>query len=49
MFHSFYDSCRVINEDDKPTTAQRLLVCDRVAERIKKGLELIGVSAPEQM
>ncbi|ACC98452.1 Arginyl-tRNA synthetase [Elusimicrobium minutum Pei191] len=48
-FHSFYDACRVVDEDNPQTTAHRLLICDRVRERIKKGLEFLGVSAPEEM
>ncbi len=49
LFHSFYDSCRVLDEDNLPLTRSRLLICQRVAERIKKGLEFLGVSAPEKM
>ena len=49
LFHAFYDNCRVLDENDLPTTQSRLFICDRVAGRIKKGLEFIGVSAPEKM
>ncbi|MGB2579048.1 arginyl-tRNA synthetase [Elusimicrobium simillimum] len=49
LFHSFYDACRVVDEANPETTAYRLLICERVRERINKGLELIGVSAPEEM
>lgn len=49
LFHAFYDSCRVIDEEHLEQTKSRLLLCQRVAERIKKGLEFIGVSAPETM
>jgi arginyl-tRNA synthetase len=49
LFHAFYDNCRVIDDGNPETTAFRLLICQRAKERIKKGLELIGVSAPEQM
>lgn len=49
LFHSFYDTCRVIDENSLPLTRSRLLICQRVAERIKKGLEFLGVSAPEKM
>lgn len=49
LFHAFYDTCRVIDEDNLAQTQSRLLLCQRVAERIKKGLEFIGVSAPESM
>ena len=49
LFHAFYDNCRVLDEENLPQTQARLFICERVAQRIKKGLELIGVSAPEQM
>ena len=49
LFHSFYDSCRVIDESNIPLTRSRLLICQRVAERIRKGLEFLGVNAPEKM
>ncbi|WP_428073751.1 arginine--tRNA ligase [Candidatus Avelusimicrobium luingense] len=49
LFHAFYDTCRVIDRDHPELTLSRLFICERVAERIKKGLEFIGVSAPEQM
>lgn len=49
LFHAFYDSCRVLDDNNLEQTKSRLFICQRVAERIKKGLELIGVSAPEAM
>ncbi|WP_428040125.1 arginine--tRNA ligase [Candidatus Avelusimicrobium fimicolum] len=49
LFHAFYDTCRVLDENNLEQTKSRLFICQRVAERIKKGLEFIGVSAPEQM
>lgn len=49
LFHAFYDNCRVLNEQNPAQTKARLFICQRVAERIKKGLEFIGVSAPEEM
>ncbi len=49
LFHAFYDSCRVLDEEKLAQTKSRLFICQRVAERIKKGLEFIGVSAPEKM
>ncbi len=49
LFHAFYDNCRVLDDTNPELTASRLFICQRVAERIKKGLEFIGVSAPEKM
>lgn len=49
LFHAFYDTCHVVDKQHPELTRSRLFICQRVAERIKKGLEFIGVSAPEQM
>ena len=49
LYHSFYDSCRVIDKDNPGLSASRLFTCQLVKERIAKGLELIGVSAPTEM
>ncbi len=48
LFHSFYNSNRVIVEDDKLSYARLLLAdCTRIV--LRNGLRLIGVSAPERM
>ncbi len=49
LFHAFYDTCRVLDEKNPELTKSRLFICQRVGERIRKGLEFIGVSAPEVM
>ena len=49
LYHSFYDSCRVIDKENPGLSASRLFTCQLVKERIAKGLELIGVSAPTEM
>ena len=49
LYHSFYDACRVIDKDNPRLSASRLFTCQLVKERIAKGLELIGVSAPTEM
>ncbi|MFQ5900377.1 MAG: arginine--tRNA ligase [Thermodesulfobacteriota bacterium] len=48
MFHSYYNSNRVISDDEELTLA-RLYLCKVVRIVIKNGLHLIGVSAPEKM
>ncbi len=50
-FHSFYNSSKVLSSDesDKELTDARLLLCLSVATVVKKGLSLVGVSAPETM
>lgn len=48
LFHNFYQECRVIT-DNKQTTVNRLAIINAVKITIKIILELLGVSAPEQM
>lgn len=54
-FHSFYNECKVISPDykddpkEKQLTEARLFLCLAVAQVVKKGLSLVGVSAPESM
>jgi arginyl-tRNA synthetase len=47
-FHRFYEGCPVLGADGA-STAFRLSLVDGVRTAIKNGLELIGVSAPEEM
>lgn len=47
-FHYFYQKHRVVS-DDKELTRARIALIGKVAETIRAGLELIGVSAPEKM
>ena len=48
QFHHFYDHHRVLGEAPAVTGA-RLALLQAVRERLKLGLELLGVSAPESM
>ena len=47
-FHSFYQKHRVVTDDILLTQA-RLYLIDKVALTIQTGLELLGVSCPEEM
>lgn len=47
-FHSFYQKHRVVTDDIQLTQA-RLYLISKVALTIKAGLELLGVSCPEEM
>jgi len=47
-FHAFYDSCRVIGEDEALTKA-RLKLVESCKVVLATALDLIGVSAPEEM
>ena len=48
-YHSYYNSCRVINAEDPDLTAQRLALVKAASITLKNALELLGVSAPESM
>ncbi len=51
-YHKFYDSCRVLQPGDDratPLTIARLQLCEATRQVLANGLELLGVSAPEQM
>ncbi|MCG3204792.1 MAG: Arginine--tRNA ligase [Elusimicrobia bacterium] len=47
-FHSFYEKCRVLEED--PTVRNfRLGLVDAIRRRVAQGLNLLGVSAPQTL
>ena len=48
LFHNFYAHCRVLS-DDKELSFARIYLIKAAADVIKKGLKIIGVSAPEKM
>jgi arginyl-tRNA synthetase len=47
-FHRYYNRHRVISDDDGLTRA-RLLLAESVQKTIRRGLEIVGVSAPMKM
>ena len=47
-FHSFYNACRVKN-DDRALTLARLKLIDCVRTVIRNGLTVLGVTCPEHM
>ena len=49
LFHSFYNSCRVINEDDAVLTNARLVLVNAARITLRNVLTMLGVSAPERM
>lgn len=49
LFHSFYDKYKVVDEKNMRSTSVRLALMDLVALAIRRGLSMIGVSAPEKM
>ncbi|MBU3956507.1 arginine--tRNA ligase [bacterium] len=49
LFHGYYDRSRVLDDAEPALSSQRLFLTGRVRETIRKGLELLGISAPERM
>ena len=47
-FHTFYNSCRVLGVEENLSRA-RLLLVEATRIVLKKGLKMLGVSAPEKM
>lgn len=48
-YHSFYDSCRVIQPDQPELSQARLALCEATRTALRAALELLGVSAPNRM
>lgn len=48
-FHSYYEKHKIINPEDKNTTKARIFLIKGIKKILQKGLNLIGVSAPEKM
>ena len=48
-FHSFYGACKINDANNPELTNERLALCDATRITLKNALELLGVSAPEQM
>ncbi len=49
LFHSFYNECRVVDENNLNLSAQRLLLVVATKTVLANALNLIGVSAPQKM
>ncbi|MGB9812618.1 MAG: arginine--tRNA ligase [Thermovenabulum sp.] len=48
LFHSFYNSCRVLT-DDKDLTKARLILIFSTKRVLKNAFKILGISAPERM
>jgi len=48
-FHSFYENCRVIDDENSAVTEARLALCEAAKIVLKNTLELMGINAPEKM
>jgi arginyl-tRNA synthetase len=47
-FHTFYEACPVLKSDE-PLRSSRLVLCDLTGRVLKRGLDLLGIRAPEKM
>jgi len=47
-FHAFYEACPVLKSEE-PARSSRLALCELTARVLAKGLELLGIKAPERM
>src|SRR5207237_492412 len=47
-FHAFYESCPVLRSEE-PARGSRLALCDVTGRVLQRGLDLLGIKAPEKM
>jgi arginyl-tRNA synthetase len=47
-FHAFYEACPVLKADE-PTRTSRLALSELTARTLRRGLDLLGIQAPEKM
>jgi arginyl-tRNA synthetase len=48
-FTAFYETCPVLKAPDEATRASRLALCELTARVLARGLNLLGIAAPERM
>ena len=48
-FHSFYQSEKIIDQDNPDNTISKLILCKAIQKTLKKSLEIMMISAPEKM
>ncbi len=48
-FHSFYQSEKIIDQDNLDNTISKLILCKAIQKILKKSLEIMMISAPENM
>jgi arginyl-tRNA synthetase len=49
QYHAFYDKCPVLKAESKELAAARLALCEAASLALRETLDLLGVSAPEEM
>ena len=48
-FTAFFETCPVLKAPDEATRDSRLELCDLTARVLVRGLDLLGIAAPERM
>jgi arginyl-tRNA synthetase len=48
-FTAFFETCPVLKAPDEATRASRLALCELTARVLARGLDLLGIAAPERM
>ncbi|WP_280379501.1 arginine--tRNA ligase [Nocardia wallacei] len=48
-FTSFYEACPVLKADDARVRGNRIALCTLTGDTLAKGLELLGIAAPERI
>lgn len=48
-FTGFFETCPVLKAPDEATQASRLALCELTARALARGLDLLGIAAPERM
>ena len=48
-FTAFFENCPVLKAPDDATRASRLALCELTARALSRGLDLLGIAAPERM
>ena len=48
-FHSYYQSEKIIDEENLNKTISKLILCKAIQKTLNKSLEMMMISAPEKM
>jgi arginyl-tRNA synthetase len=49
QFHGFFEACPAFRAETEALRNARLALCHATGRVLKKGLELLGIEAPERM
>ena len=48
-FSGFYENCTVLNEKDEAIKNSRLNICLQISRTLTRGLDLLGIDAPDRL